>query len=194
MLSRKFDDALQYATLIHAGQTRKGTDIPYLSHLLGVASIAMEHGADEDETIAALLHDAGEDAGGEPRINDIRQRFGNRVADIGECCTDALETPDPDGRKRKEKYIARLPQESASARLVSAADKLHNARAILRDFRIHGESLWTRFRGGKEGTLWYYRELVKAFRRTDLDVNKELTELIDELDRVTSELHRLATV
>ncbi|NLF73677.1 MAG: HD domain-containing protein [Candidatus Anammoximicrobium sp.] len=194
MLSRKFDDALQYATLIHAGQTRKGTDIPYLSHLLGVASIAMEHGADEDETIAALLHDAGEDAGGEPRINDIRQRFGNRVADIVECCTDTLETPKPDWRKRKEKYIARLPQESASARLVSAADKLHNARAILRDFRIHGESLWTRFRGGKEGTLWYYRELVKAFRRTDLDVNKELTELIDELDRVTSELHRLATV
>ncbi len=185
-LSPRFDQALHYAVLIHAGQLRKGTDIPYLSHLLGVASLALEYGANEDEAIGALLHDAGEDVGGRGRIADIRHRFGDAVADIVDGCTDADVVPKPEWRKRKEEYIAHIHSASASVRLVSAADKLHNARAILRDYRIHGEDLWKRFNGGKEGTLWYYRSVVEALSQA------ERNELVQELDRVTSEIERLS--
>ena len=185
-LSPKFDQALHYAVLIHAGQKRKGTEIPYLAHLLGVVSIALEHGANEDEAIGALLHDAAEDAGGRGRIEDIRHRFGDAVAEIVEGCTDSEVVPKPAWRKRKEDYIAHLPSASASVRLVSASDKLHNARAILRDYRRHGEELWSRFTGGKEGTLWYYRSLVDAFAAADNN------ELVDELDRMVSEIERLS--
>lgn len=184
-LTSKFDAALHYATLIHAGQTRKGTEIPYVSHLLGVTSIALEHGATENEAIGALLHDAGEDAGGVGRIEDIRQRFGDAVADIVEGCTDAVVIPKPPWRQRKEAYIAHVRHASASVRLVSAADKLHNARAILRDYRQLGDSLWSRFNGGKDGTLWYYRALTAAFREAGSN------ELVDELERVVTELERL---
>ncbi len=186
-LSPRFDQALHYATIIHAGQTRKGTDIPYLSHLLGVASIAMEYGANEDEAIGALLHDAGEDAGGDGRIADIRLRFGDAVADIVQGCTDSVTIPKPPWRKRKEDYIAHLPKASASIRLVSASDKLHNARAILRDYRVIHETLWPRFTGGKEGTLWYYRSLVTAFRSAGN------SDLIEELNRVVSQVEQLTS-
>lgn len=185
-LSSKFDHALHYAVLIHAHQKRKDTEIPYLAHLLGVASIALEHGADEDEAIGALLHDAGEDAGGDGRIEDIRQRFGNAVADIVQGCTDAVTIPKPPWQKRKEDYIAHVPVASVSTRLVSASDKLHNSRAILRDYRRMGDGLWSRFTGGKEGTLWYYRALVTAFRKAGT------SELVEELDRVVSEIEHLA--
>src|SRR5688572_8301077 len=148
-LSQRFEQALIYAVLIHAGQVRKGTEIPYVSHLLGVASIALEYGANEDEAIGALLHDAGEDAGGRGRIEDIRQRFGDTVANVVEGCTDTDVVPKPVWRKRKEDYIAHIGSASDSVRLVSASDKLHNARAILRDYRSHGEKLWERFTGGK---------------------------------------------
>jgi len=185
-LSPKFDQALHYAVLIHAGQIRKGANIPYISHLLGVASIALEYGANEDEAIGALLHDAGEDAGGDGRIEDIRHRFGDAVAEIVRGCTDAVTQPKPPWRKRKENYIAHVSGASASVRLVSASDKLHNARAILRDFRLHGNGVWLRFQGGKDGTLWYYRSLVTAFRQAGKG------ELIEELDRVVAELEQLA--
>ncbi len=185
-LSPRFEQALGYAVLIHAGQTRKGTEIPYVAHLLGVASLALEYGANEDEAIGALLHDAGEDAGGDGRIADIRLRFGDVVADIVQGCTDTVIVPKPPWKERKESYIAHVPRSSASVRLVSAADKLHNARAILRDLRANGEALWPRFNGGKDGTLWYYRALVSAFMQAgDHD-------LFDELDRVVSEIERLA--
>jgi (p)ppGpp synthase/HD superfamily hydrolase len=186
-LTSRFDQALQYSTLIHAGQTRKATVIPYLAHLLGVASIALEYGAGEDEAIGALLHDAGEDAGGAGRIQDIRCRFGDAVADIVEGCTDTLITPKPPWRIRKEEYLAHLPQASTSVRLVSAADKLHNARAIQREYRRLGDGLWSKFNGGKEGTLWYYRSLVKVFRVAGAN------ELIEELDRVVSETEQLVS-
>lgn len=185
-LTPRFDQALQYAVLVHAHQFRKGSGIPYISHLLGVASIALEHGANEDEAIGALLHDAGEDAGGEGRIADIRHRFGDAVADIVQGCTDAVVIPKPPWRKRKEDYIAHVLTASASARLVSASDKLHNARAILRDLRRTGDQVWSLFNGGKEGTIWYYRRLVSAFR----DAGN--SELIDELDRVVTEIEQLA--
>lgn len=185
-LSQRFEEALRYAAVIHAGQMRKGTGIPYLSHLLAVAAIALEHGATEDEAIGALLHDAGEDAGGEGRIADIRLRFGDAVAGIVQGCTDTVANPKPEWRPRKEAYIAHVPQASASVRLVSAADKLHNARSILRDYRRLGEALWPRFNGGKDGTLWYYRSLVAAFRQAGD------SELIDELDRTVAEIERLS--
>jgi (p)ppGpp synthase/HD superfamily hydrolase len=185
-LSSKFEEALHYAVLIHAGQLRKDTDIPYLAHLLGVASIALEYGATEVEAIGALLHDAGEDAGGRGRIEDISQRFGDAVADIVEGCTDTVVVPKPEWRKRKEDYIAHVAKASHSVRLVSASDKLHNARAILRDYRTHGDRLWSRFTGEKSGTLWYYRELVTAF------TNAEKNELVAELERVVSEIEALS--
>jgi (p)ppGpp synthase/HD superfamily hydrolase len=184
--SDRFDRALAYAVVIHAGQVRKTNNVPYIAHLLGVASIALEYGADEDEAIAALLHDAGEDAGGEGRIADIRARFGDKVARIVEGCTDSLTIPKPEWRERKEKYITHLKSADASTILVSASDKLYNTRAILRDLRREGDSVFARFQGKKEGTLWYYRALVTAFRRHGEN------ELIEELDRVVTEVERLS--
>ncbi len=186
-LSPKFEEALQYAASIHSEQMRKGTEIPYVSHLLGVASIALEYGADEDEAIGALLHDAGEDAGGQARIDDIRKRFGRKVAAIVLGCTDTLETPKPDWLTRKKKYIAHIPKSSGSVRLVSAADKLHNARSILRDYLQVKEKLWSRFTAKKEGVLWYYRQLVAAFRKSK--TNKAL---VDELDSVVKQIEKLS--
>jgi (p)ppGpp synthase/HD superfamily hydrolase len=186
--SDRFERALAYATIIHAGQCRKTTKTPYIAHLLGVASIALEYGANEDEAIAALLHDAGEDAGGEGRIADIAARFGPTVAKMVTDCTDTVETPKPSWRERKEKYIAHLHSADQSAVLVSASDKLYNTRAILRDLRREGDFVFDRFAGKKDGTLWYYRTLVEAFRKHGD------SELIEELDRVVTEIERLAGV
>jgi (p)ppGpp synthase/HD superfamily hydrolase len=185
-LSTRFEEALILAVRWHAGQVRKETTIPYIAHLLGVASLVLEQGADEDEAIAALLHDAVEDQGGAVALEEIRRRFGDGVAEIVAGCTDAWTTPKPPWRERKEAYIAHLRQASASVRLVSAADKLHNARAILADYRALGEALWSRFNGGKAGTLWYYRALVETLQSV------EPTPLVEELDRVVSEIERLA--
>jgi GTP pyrophosphokinase len=185
-LSRKFEEALVYASVVHAGQIRKATGIPYIAHLLGVTSIAFEYGADEDEGIGALLHDAAEDAGGAARIDDIRARFGDKVATIVEGCTDTLKTPKPPWRERKEKYLADLKKTDASTRLVSAADKLFNTRSILRELRQRGDAVWARFSGGKKDRLWYYRALVTAFRQQG-----DHSDLIDELDRVVTEIERL---
>jgi (p)ppGpp synthase/HD superfamily hydrolase len=186
-LSARFEEALIFATRLHARQVRKGTSIPYVAHLLAVASLVLEQGGDEDQTIAALLHDAAEDQGGRATLDDIRRRFGDRVAEIVEGCTDAFTTPKPPWRGRKEAYLAHLPQASAAVRLVSAADKLHNARAILADYRQLGEAVWRRFNSGREGTLWYYRALVGAFQAGGS------FPLVEELDRVVSELERLAS-
>jgi (p)ppGpp synthase/HD superfamily hydrolase len=185
MLSHRFTEALIYATQLHATQVRKGSGVPYIAHLLGVASIALEYGANQDEAIAALLHDAIEDQGGNATREEIRRRFGDIVTEIVDGCTDADTIPKPPWRQRKEDYIAHLPTASASVRLVSAADKLYNAATILKDYRILGDSIWSRFKGGKEGSLWYYRALVVAFRQG------ESTPLVDELDRVVSELENL---
>lgn len=187
MLGPRFADALGYAAQLHAAQVRKGTQTPYIAHLLAVAGIAIEHGASEDEAIAALLHDAIEDQGGRATAAEIRRRYGEAVEQIVWGCTDAEVTPKPPWRARKEAYIAHLPDAPASVRLVSAADKLHNARSISADYRALGESLWARFNGGRDGTLWYYRALVTAFRAAGS------SPLIDELDRVVSEMERLAT-
>jgi (p)ppGpp synthase/HD superfamily hydrolase len=186
MLSSRFRDALVCATELHATQVRKGSGVPYIAHLLGVTSIALEHGATEDEAIAALLHDAVEDQGGAPTLALIRDRFGDRVAAIVESCTDATIIPKPPWQERKEAYLAHIPLMSASARLVSMADKLYNARSIVQDYRQVGEAIWQRFKGKKDGTLWYYRALVEAFQPV------ETHPLLDELNRVVTELETLA--
>lgn len=186
ILSDRFTTALTFATQLHAQQTRKGTPIPYIAHLLAVTSLALEHGATEDEAIAALLHDAVEDQGGAATREAIRQRFGKTVVEIVDGCTDTDITPKPPWQARKQAYIDHLPTASASVRLISACDKLHNARAILSDYRTVGERVWERFKGGKTGTLWYYRSLVQTFRQMNS------TPLIDELDRVVSEIEAIA--
>ena len=175
-----------YAAQLHAGQVRKGSGTPYIAHLLAVTSLVLEHDGDEDEAIGALLHDAAEDQGGEATLAEIRRRFGPAVAEIVEGCSDTLATPKPPWRARKEAFLTRLPHASSSARLVSTADKLHNARTILADLRMMGDVVWDRFQGGKEGTLWYHRSLVEILRG---DGSNPLAE---ELDRVVSEIERLA--
>lgn len=163
ILTRRFEDALVYACVIHAAQRRKGTDIPYVSHLLGVASLTLEHGGDEDQAIAALLHDAAEDQGGAERLADIEGRFGPGVAAIVADCTDSWIEPKPEWRRRKEAYLAALPGKPRASLLVSLADKTHNARAIVADLGMCGDALWERFTGGREGSLWYYQALADQF-------------------------------
>ncbi|MDE5081027.1 MAG: HD domain-containing protein [Trichodesmium sp. St17_bin3_1_1] len=185
ILSHRFTQALVYATELHAEQIRKGSKVPYISHLLGVASIALEYGADEDEAIAALLHDAIEDQGGQTVRAEIRVRFGERVTEIVDGCTETDTTPKPPWAERKKAYIARISSTLPSVRLVSAADKLHNIRSILKDYRTQGDVVWDLFKGGKQGTLWYYRSLVAAFHEADS------TPIVIELDRLVTELERL---
>ncbi len=185
-LSPQFEQALLYATQAHCDQTRKGSSVPYVAHVLAVAAIALEYGANETEAIAALLDDVVEDCGGTERLRDIRERFGQAVASIVAGCTDTDQTPKPPWRERKESYIAHLASADASTILVSASDKLHNARSILRDVRRDGNKVFDRFKGKKDGTLWYYRSILTAFRKHGE------SELIDELDRVVSEIERHA--
>lgn len=187
MLTERYADALQLAWRLHDGQLRKGTAIPYVSHLIAVSSIALEHGANEDEAIAALLHDAVEDAGGLPTLDMIRQRFGPAVADIVDGCTDAYEEPKPAWRPRKEAYLAHLAHASPSIRLVSNSDKLHNARSILSDLRVYGPALWVRFTAPKEGTLWYYRSLAQVF------ASHGRSPLAEELELTVTEIEALAS-
>lgn len=187
-LTERFTRALTLACDLHRTQVRKGSQTPYVAHLLGVASIALEHGANEDAAIAAVLHDAVEDQGGAPTLARIRAEFGDHVAAIVDGCTDADTIPKPPWRARKETYIAGVATKGPAVRLVSASDKLHNARAILADYRVLGEALWTRFQGGREGTLWYYRALIEAFSAA-ADIPQPL---LSELNRVVTELESLA--
>jgi GTP pyrophosphokinase len=186
MLSSRFGNALGLALDLHGSQLRKGGDVPYVAHLLATASLVLEYGGNEDEAIAGLLHDAVEDQGGEPTLEKIRRRFGDDVAEIVLGCSDSTTVPKPPWRERKERYLAHLSDASKSVRLVLAADKLHNARSIVKDYRLLGESLWERFNGGKAGTLWYYRSLVDAFRAHGS------SSLVDELDRVVTQLETLS--
>jgi (p)ppGpp synthase/HD superfamily hydrolase len=185
-LTARFGRALVYAARVHARQLRRGTRRPYIGHLLGVTSIVLTHGGDEDEAIAALLHDAVEDQGGKPRLREIRRKFGARVARIVEGCTDSDVEPKPPWLERKTEYLRHLRHADSSVRLVSAADKVYNARETLEDLRKHRDALWKRFKGGRQGTLWYYREVAKILRR------QGPKQLAAELDRVVKELSRVA--
>lgn len=187
-LGRRFEQALQFAFRKHARQSRKGTAIPYIAHLLSVAGLVLEAGGDEDLAIAALLHDVVEDCGGAPMLKEVRRFFGKRVAHVVAGCTDADTVPKPPWRERKEKYLKHLRSADADVRLVSAADKVHNARAILTGYREIGEPIFERFQGKRDGTLWYYRELVKEFRgRNPTRLNRELARVVGELMTVTAQ-------
>ncbi len=187
ILSSRFETALAFAARLHRDQLRNDTAIPYVSHLLGAASLALEHGADEDEAIAALLHDAVEDQGGTSTLETIGLLFGDKVAEVVRACSDN----DGDGEKlpwkqRKVAYLEHLQHATASTRLVSASDKLHNARSILSDLRQDGEGVWSRFSSSKPEILWYYRSLAAEFRT---GIPKGLA---DELAAVVSEMEGLA--
>jgi len=185
--------AFRYAAEKHAGQTRKQTAVPYLSHLMAVAALVLEAGGDEDMAIAALLHDVVEDCGGMPRLREVRKQFGPRVAKIVEGCTDSFGEPKREWAERKKDYLRELKHADVETRLVSASDKLHNVRTILADYRLDGEDIWKRFSGKKEGTLWYYRALSDEYRRREPNrITRELDLAVAELERAVSENSRLA--
>lgn len=181
-LGPRFLEAFLFAAEKHAGQVRKASTTPYIAHLMGVASLTLEFGGDEDMAIAALLHDVVEDCGGAPMLREVKKHFGSRVAKIVDGCTDSDVEPKPPWRERKETYIRHLKDADAETRLVSAADKLNNVRSILSDYREVGESIWARFNGGRDGTLWYYRALVREFKRG------KPNRLIHELELAVREL------
>jgi GTP pyrophosphokinase len=186
--SDRIIEAMAAAAQIHGIQARKGTTIPYLSHLLDTCAIALDYGANEDEAIAALLHDAIEDGEPTEAARKTVWSFGGEVGRIVEGCTDADTHPKPPWRERKETYLERLAKEDRSILLVSASDKLHNARSIVRDLRAVGEDLWGRFSAPKDQTLWYYRSLVTSYRSNPAHTPA----LIDELDRTVTEMETLA--
>lgn len=190
-LSGQFSKALVYAELKHHDQVRKGGgDTPYLAHLLGVAALVIDDGGTEEQAIAALLHDCVEDAGGPPTLAEIRANFGDDVARIVDECSDTDETPKPPWRERKQRYLTHLADVGEPTLLVSVADKLDNARSMLRDHRTHGAQLWQRFTVKDPADhLWYYRELLTAYRGRGLD-----SWMVDELGRVVDELAGAAVV
>lgn len=187
LLGPRFRQALEWAASLHEAQTRKGGSIPYVSHLLAVTAIVLEHGGDEDAAIAALLHDAVEDQGGAPLLAEIRTRYGDKVAEIVEACSDTAVVPKPPWRERKQAFLDRLPTASRDTLLVALADKLHNVRSKISDFREVGDALWDRFNRGREEQFWYYHELIRLFRTRD-----EFPELAAELERAVGELERLS--
>ena len=196
-LSGRFAEAFSLALRLHRDQTRKraedeqdGPSVPYIAHLMSVAALVLEHGGDEDEAIAALLHDGPEDQGGEETLDEIRRQFGERVADIVEGCSDTFEMPKPEWRTRKERYLDHLREaDSESVFLVSVADKVHDLCSILADYRSLGDKLWDRFTGKRNGTLWYYGALLKLYRRK---APTRCATLVEEMERTHQELTRMA--
>jgi (p)ppGpp synthase/HD superfamily hydrolase len=190
IVGERFVDAVAMATRLHAHQARKASEVPYVSHLLAVAGLVLENGGDEDQAIAALLHDGPEDQGGEATLVEIGERFGPRVRAIVAACSDTFETPKPPWRARKEAYIAHVsaltPGEGADVWPVSLADKVHNARTIVSDLRALGPVTLDRFTGGRDGTVWYYRTLAEHFSELMPGA------LADELARLVAEMETLA--
>ncbi len=192
LVSERFAEALAFASRLHARQQRKGSGVPYVAHLLAVTATVMEHGGDEEQAIAALLHDALEDQGAAYGgagllAEDIERRFGARVRRIVEGCSDwSGEGERPPWPQRKARYVEGLLRKSADVRLVSAADKLHNARSLVRELARFGPSLWRRFTATPEQTCWYYGALLDAYRRAgDVPVA-----LLEELEEAVAALHR----
>ena len=188
LLTERFRDALNYAVVLHSEQARKSTQVPYIAHLLGVCALVLEDGGDEDEAIAALLHDAVEDQGGYRTLDEIRERFGRSVADIVDGCTDAYTNPKPPWKERKERTLSHLPTASSGVLRVSIADKLYNARSILIGLTRDGEAIWDRFNGGKEGTLWYYRSLLIIFQtRMSSPMLLELAAVLSQIEAIAKQ-------
>lgn len=185
--SNRIVDAFAYAHDLHKTQVRKGSHVPYITHLLGAASLVGEHGGSEDQFIAALLHDAAEDQGGQATLDTIRERFGEDVANYVEACSDSVESPKPPWFERKQRYIARLAAKPADFKLIVAADKLHNARSIVSDLHAIGNEVWKRFRAGRDDTLWYYREVLDALG------NEWRHPILHDLAAAVDAMHREAT-
>lgn len=183
-LTSRFDDAFTYAHGLHGDQVRKGNHAPYIGHLMGVASIVLDDGGSEDEAIGALLHDAAEDQGGRPRLEEIRAKFGDAVARIVEDCTDSWETPKAPWIERKRAYAEHAHSLGASSLRVAAADKVHNAYAILRDLRNTGDAVWARFNAPADDVVAYYESLVRAFKHAGGG------RLVDELERIVRGIQR----
>lgn len=183
-LTQRFFDAMHYAHEVHGAQTRKGTAVPFMAHLIGVASIVLDDGGTEEEAVAALLHDAAEDHGGRARLDDIRARFGNGVAKVVEDCTDSWATPPEPWSERKTKYVEHARKLSGGSLRVSAADKVHNTYAILRDLRSIGERVWERYSASPDDVLAYYQALVRAYREAGGG------RLVDELERIVRGIER----
>jgi (p)ppGpp synthase/HD superfamily hydrolase len=189
VLTDRFDRALLYSTHVHGGQIRKGTSIPYVAHLLAVAATVLEYGGDEDLAIAALLHDSVEDQGGAPRLEDVRNHFGVRVARIVEACSDSFANTAKGERKlpakkRRRAYLIHLRKADKDILNVALADKVHNARAILRDLRKAdiGEDVFKRFSQSKPETLSYYSHLADIFcERLPGQLSNELREIVEVL-------------
>jgi (p)ppGpp synthase/HD superfamily hydrolase len=182
MLTARYADAFAYAARLHDDQTRKGSDTPYIAHLLAVSALVLELGGTEDQAIAALLHDAVEDQGGMPIAAEIRDRFGDDVARMVLDCSDTHEQPKPPWQARKEAFIAALPTKSPDSLLVALADKVHNAESIAADLDGLGPAVWDRFKGGRDGTIWYYQEVTAIFEGL---VSGALT---DRLQRLTERM------
>lgn len=183
-LTSRFDDAFKFAHEIHGAQVRKGNQAPYIGHLMGVTSIVLDDGGSEDEAIGALLHDAAEDHGGRPRLEEIRGRFGDAVAKIVEDCTDSWETPKLPWIDRKRDYVKHAHTLAPPSLRVSAADKVHNSYAILRDLRNNGDQVWSRFNAPADDVMAYYESLVRAFRHAGGG------KLVDELERIVRGIQR----
>ena len=184
-LGPRFEEAILFAARKHSGQTRKQSHVPYVAHLLSVTALVLEASGDEEQAIAAVLHDVVEDCGGAPVLAEVRERFGARVAHIVEGCTDTDAVPKPPWRARKEHYLRHLRQAGEDVRLVTAADKLHNVRSIVADYRHVGEAVWKRFAGRRDGTLWYYRAVLDILREDSS------SRLVNDLERVVLELEHL---
>jgi (p)ppGpp synthase/HD superfamily hydrolase len=204
-LTDRYDSALTWARTLHSEQIRKSTDIPYIAHLLGVSALVLEHGGTEDEAIGGLLHDAVEDQGGAPILDEIRKRYGDAVAAIVEGCTDDAPSRGKAKRpwkQRKQEYIDHLAKETnRSILLVSAADKTFNARAILADYSDHGEKVWDRFNASRDEILWYYSSLVESFGEAEDAINADRDEpdghlgsLLNRLQEAVEQLHLLIEI
>lgn len=181
-----YEAAMIFAAKAHDGQYRKGTTLPYITHPLAVAELVRAHGGKKEQIAGALLHDVVEDGGGLEALSEIRTKFGDAVGDIVIACSDSTEQPKPEWWARKRQYIAHIETMSPAALLVSLADKVHNSAAIEQDLDIEGESVFERFTTKKPGTLWYYRELVGAFRNRGLYMK-----LVNELERTVSRIENM---
>ena len=188
LVPSQFEEALVFAAQKHKSQTRKGTAIPYIAHLMQVAGLALENGADEKEAIAALLHDVIEDQ--DVTEEELTQRFGSHVAAIVAGCSDSASSDKAPWKQRKEAYIAHILTAPPSVRLVSSCDKLHNARAILADYQELGEGLWSRFNAGRDDLLWYYSSLLTAFQEAAQEQGEPESRVVRELALVVEQLQR----
>lgn len=188
LLTHRFESTLSFAFRLHQNQYRKQSKVPYISHLLAVTAIVLENDGTEDQAIAALLHDAVEDQGGFETLNKIEEHYGGDVAKIVEGCSDSFTDPKPPWEERKSTYLIKIKGSSDAIQLVSLADKVHNARSILRDIQTGEIGIWDKFNGGKDGTLWYYQSLVEVFKDSRFrDLFVEFHQLVNTIVELSEE-------